>query len=52
MSAIIDIDHWHHYFLILGALWGMMVASRPYLTDAGADAPGFIRMEAQRSAGD
>ena len=31
-SAIIDIDHWRHYFLILGALWGMMVASRPYLT--------------------
>jgi hypothetical protein len=30
-SAIIDIDHWRHYFLILGALWGMMVASRPYL---------------------
>ena len=31
-SAIIDIDHWRHYFLILGALWGLMVASRPYLT--------------------
>jgi len=30
-SAIIDIDHWRHYFLILGALWGLMVASRPYL---------------------
>jgi hypothetical protein len=30
-SAIIDIDHWRHYFLILGALWALMVASRPYL---------------------
>ena len=30
-GAIIDIDHWRHYFLILGALWGLMVASRPYL---------------------
>jgi hypothetical protein len=30
-SAIIDIDHWRHYFLILGVLWGLMVASRPYL---------------------
>jgi len=30
-SAIIDIDHWRHYFLILGALWGLMVVSRPYL---------------------
>jgi hypothetical protein len=36
-SAIIDIDHWRHYFLILGALWGLMVASRPYLTGAATD---------------
>jgi len=35
-SAIIDIDHWRHYFLILGALWGMMVASRQYLAVAPA----------------
>ena len=32
-SAIIDIDHWRHYFLILGVLWGLMAASRPYLVD-------------------
>jgi hypothetical protein len=30
-GAIIDIDHWRHYFLILGAMWGLMVASRPHL---------------------
>ncbi|HEV3371602.1 MAG TPA: O-antigen ligase domain-containing protein [Xanthobacteraceae bacterium] len=35
-SAIIDIDHWRHYFLILGALWALMVASRPYLAAAPA----------------
>jgi hypothetical protein len=35
-SAIIDIDHWRHYFLILGALWALMVASRPYLVDRRA----------------
>lgn len=29
-SAIIDIDHWRHYFLILGLLWGLMAASRQY----------------------
>jgi len=23
-SAIIDIDHWRHYFLVLGVLWGLM----------------------------
>jgi hypothetical protein len=29
-SAIIDIDHWRHYFLILGLLWGLMAASSRY----------------------
>jgi hypothetical protein len=35
-SAIIDIDHWRHYFLILGVLWGLMAVSRPYLQAAVA----------------
>jgi hypothetical protein len=26
-SIIIDIDHWRHYFLVLGVLWGLMAAS-------------------------
>src|SRR5262245_47400317 len=32
-SAIIDIDHWRHYFLILGVLWGLMAITtrRPTL---------------------
>jgi hypothetical protein len=38
-SAIIDIDHWRHYFLILGALWGLMVASRPYLGAEPSESP-------------
>ncbi|MFL6799345.1 MAG: O-antigen ligase family protein [Xanthobacteraceae bacterium] len=29
-SAIIDIDHWRAYFLMLGALWGVMAASRNF----------------------
>lgn len=29
-SAIIDIDHWRHYFLTLGVLWGLMAATRAY----------------------
>jgi hypothetical protein len=33
-SAIVDIEHWRHYYLILGALWGLMAASRSYLTAA------------------
>jgi hypothetical protein len=27
-SLVIDIDHWRHYFLVLGVLWGLMAASR------------------------
>ena len=30
-SLIIDSDHWRHYFLLIGALWGLMLASRPYV---------------------
>jgi hypothetical protein len=37
-SAIIDIDHWRHYFLILGVLWGLMAASRPYMPRVPAGA--------------
>ena len=33
-SVVIDIDHWRHYFLILGVLWGLMALSRPYLAPA------------------
>jgi hypothetical protein len=26
-SYVIDVQHWRHYFLIMGALWGLMVAT-------------------------
>jgi hypothetical protein len=29
-SVIIDSDHWRHFFLLLGATWGLMAVSRPY----------------------
>jgi hypothetical protein len=37
-SLIIDSDHWRHYFLLVGALWGLMLAARPYLSRRRADA--------------
>jgi len=37
-SAVIDIDHWRHYFLLLGVLWGLMAASRSYRAGASARA--------------
>lgn len=44
-SLIIDSDHWRHFFLLTGALWGLMMASRRYVVApprvarAGALAP-------------
>lgn len=29
-SAVIDSDHWRHYYLIIGVTWGLMAASRPF----------------------
>jgi hypothetical protein len=40
-SAIIDIEHWRHYFLMLGALWGLMAASRARLTAPASPVPGI-----------
>ena len=42
-SAIIDIDHWRHYFLILGVLWGLMAASRQYVAAAPTAAATSLR---------
>ena len=33
-SVFIDIEHWRHYFLILGTLWGLMAASCAYARPA------------------
>jgi hypothetical protein len=35
-SLIIDTDHWRHFFLLLGVLWGLMIAARPYTAAARA----------------
>jgi hypothetical protein len=34
-SLIIDSDHWRHYFLLLGVLWGLMAATRRFLAERG-----------------
>jgi hypothetical protein len=30
-SLIIDTDHWRHYFLLLGMLWGLILATRAHV---------------------
>jgi hypothetical protein len=34
-AFIIDTDHWRHFWMILGAMWGMISAAQPY--KAGAE---------------
>ena len=29
-SFIIDTDHWRHFFMMLGAMWGMFAAARTF----------------------
>ncbi len=38
-SFVIDTDHWRHFWMMLGAMWGMFAAAQPYkaaLDDASA----------------
>jgi hypothetical protein len=37
-SFIIDTDHWRHFWMMLGAMWGMFVAAQRYKVTSG-DAP-------------
>lgn len=38
-SFIIDSDHWRHYFLLLGMIWGFWVATERYRRQAATTAP-------------
>ncbi|MDU3132344.1 MAG: O-antigen ligase family protein, partial [Bradyrhizobium sp.] len=37
-SFIIDTDHWRHFFLMLGTMWGMIAAARTYQVETGRSA--------------
>jgi hypothetical protein len=36
-SFIIDTDHWRHFWMMLGAMWGMFAAAQPYKASAMRD---------------
>ena len=36
-NFVIDTDHWRHFWMMLGAMWGMFVAAQRY--GARADQP-------------
>ena len=40
-SVIIDSDHWRHYFLLLGVIWGLMAVSRSARRVSMPPAPGL-----------
>jgi hypothetical protein len=44
-SIIIDSDHWRHYFLIVGVLWGLMAVTRTYRPDIAAPATAETRLQ-------
>jgi hypothetical protein len=27
---VIDTDHWRHFWMMLGTMWGMIAAAQPY----------------------
>ena len=29
-SFVIDTDHWRHFWMMLGTMWGMIAAAQPY----------------------
>jgi hypothetical protein len=35
-SFVIDTDHWRHFFMMLGAMWGMFAAAQTYKTRGAA----------------
>jgi hypothetical protein len=39
-AFIIDTDHWRHFWLMLGAMWGMFVAAQQYMATPQAPATG------------
>jgi O-antigen ligase len=44
-SMVIDTDHWRHYFLLLGLVWGLMIVSSRYTATSRA-APVMPAMQA------
>jgi len=35
-SFIIDTDHWRHFWMMMGVMWGMFAAAQRYKTNAGS----------------
>ena len=40
-SFVIDTDHWRHFWMMLGAMWGMFAAAHRYKASADASGTAF-----------
>jgi len=50
-SYIIDVQHWRHYYLIMGMVWGLMVAGKAWVKEqARAEAEGVAPRGAAATA--
>jgi hypothetical protein len=38
-AFVIDTDHWRHFWMMLGSLWGMIAAAQPYKARGDRSAP-------------
>ena len=48
-SFVIDTDHWRHFWMMLGAMWGMFAAAQPYRQSYKASADQAIMAPGQAS---
>ena len=42
-SYIIDVQHWRHYFMIIGVLWGLFAAAAAYRRAQRSERAGVAR---------
>jgi hypothetical protein len=41
-SFVVDTDHWRHFWMMLGTMWGMIAAAQPYKTAAAQPINGAV----------
>jgi hypothetical protein len=48
-AFIIDTDHWRHFWMMLGAMWGMFVATHQYIATAYMPTPALDEPNGMRA---
>ena len=45
-GAVIDSDHWRHFYLLLGMIWGLYAATAKYLNRQPAPGGSYVYVRA------